>query len=242
MSRRTLLSLLAYGLLLATLATPVYEPLETGRGDSWAIFILIGGVHLAVAAAIRRLWVMLLPVGFCIAAFIASGPTALSILIPVFLLPGVMVLTGLGWAAGTFARSRASLLASGLFLVASVPLVWATGGTVQHAHAKRVPASLRAQLPIEWSLSVLCPKSGFPAGAARGVRRQAEVLLREVRRHPDWVLSYSYPYADQPGEFTRDMTIHELGEQELQSIKDLDGATGKPCLPSYRRRLEAALG
>jgi hypothetical protein len=243
MSRRTYLSLLAYGLLMASLATPVYESLETVTDDhSWAVVLLIGGAHIGVAAAVRRLWVMVLPVGFCAVSFVASGPTALSVLIPAFLLPALVLLTGLGWGAGVLARSRATLLAAAFFVVAAMPLAWVGAKTLSPTHARRVPASVRAQLPVEWSLSDLCPKPYMSRRIARQIRHESEVLLREVRRHPDWVVSVSYPYADQPGVYTTDITVRDLAKEELKGLQEMNGAGGKQCLPEYRRRLKLAIG
>jgi hypothetical protein len=239
MTRRAVLCLLAYGLLLGSLATPLYQPFETGRDDSWAVLFVIAGAHLLVGAGIRRLWVLLLPVGYCVIAFVASGAEGLSALILVFLLPALLLVTALGWGAGVLARERVGLLVIAFAAIAVWPAVWASTETEERSRAPHAPASLQAQLPIEYSLGNLCPHAETPPALARKIRHQGEVLLREVRRHPDWLVSYTYVYADEAETVTKDITIRELAEQELG---DLASGGGEDCLPSYRRRLEAGLG
>ena len=81
MSRAAALALVAYVVALASLATPLYEPLSDGRDDSWALAVLLAATHLGMGMAVRRWWVLLLPAGAGLAAFAFNGAGGLAWLI-----------------------------------------------------------------------------------------------------------------------------------------------------------------
>ena len=92
MNRRLALALVVYVVLLGSLATPLYAPLTDGHDDSWALVVLLGGVHLGVGLVVRRAWVLLLPIGFAVVAFVFAGATGLAWLIVLLELP-VLILS-----------------------------------------------------------------------------------------------------------------------------------------------------
>src|SRR3954467_9116182 len=73
MDRRPVLAVGIYAALVLSLATPLYVPLGSGRDDSWALLILVAAAHLGLGAAIRRAWVLALPVALTIVAFLGAG-------------------------------------------------------------------------------------------------------------------------------------------------------------------------
>ena len=98
---------------------------------------------------------------------------------------------------------------------------------------ERAPARIERELPIGLYLANLCPGTATPARIVRRLRREAEVLLREAREHPDWLVEYTSH--DAHGGDQREMiTIRQLAQEHLQSIEDHPG----PCEPKLRRQLE----
>ena len=110
--------------------------------------------------------------------------------------------------------------------------------------APRLPQSLQEQLPVELYLSNLCPSAETPPRLLRMLRRQANVLLRERERRPDWLLTYTF-YFENSEPDTHDITVRQLAELQLQDLKTGDELerelTGRPCEPGLIRRLEEAL-
>jgi hypothetical protein len=76
------------------------------------------------------------------------------------------------------------------FALALVPVTWATVETAQRAAARHVSDELQAQLPTEESLGNLCPGAETPPKVTRRLERQSEVLIRELERHPGWLVDY----------------------------------------------------
>ena len=65
-----------------------------------------------------------------------------------------------------------------LFAVAALPALWAAVETAERG--EHVPASLERQLPIGLSLGNLCPGAESDPELVRRLRRQTDVLIREL--------------------------------------------------------------
>ena len=235
--RRTWIAVAVYVALLATLATSLYDPFETGEDDSWVIVVMLVGAHLAVGIAIARAWALLLPVGAAVVGFFASGGEALSWLIIVFELPVAAVLTAIGWLIGRSLGPRAGFAAAPVFVLAALPTAAAAVETFERSREPHVPRAVQRQLPLDVSLGNLCPGAETPGPLRRDIEHRAEVLLRELDRHPDWLVTYTYYYADSPDSERRDITVRELAEEELRDLK-----ANPDCRLRLRGRLERALG
>jgi hypothetical protein len=124
---------------------------------------------------------------------------------------------------------RASVAAIALML-----LVGASG--CEQDDGDRVPASVERQLPIDLYLANLCPGTETPARLIRKLRRQADVLLREAREHPYWLVEFTF-YDDHGDDETTLITVRQLAAEHLDSIKSHPG----PCEPELRQELEAVV-
>jgi hypothetical protein len=224
-----------YVALLATLATPLYDPFESGEDDSWVIFVLLWTAHVGLGAAVARPWVLMVPVIAAIVGFLATGGEALSWLIPIYGLPIALVLTAIGWAAGRLLKRRALPVAAGVFALAAAPAAWAGVETIKRSSAPHVPENVQKQLPTDISLGNLCPAE-TSRRLRRDVEQRAEVLLRELRREPDALVTFTYYWAE-GGEERRDITVRELAEEQLGDLH----TGGRDCAPQLQRRIEAVL-
>jgi hypothetical protein len=233
MDRKAGVAVAVYLILVASLATPLYEPLDSGGDQSWALLVLLVSAQAALGAAVSRAWVLALPVGLAIAGFLADGGTGLAWLTLIIGAPALVAFTAAGWALGRVLK-RPAAVAFGLFAVALVPAAWAAGETRQRG--PHVPGSVQAQLPTEISLGNLCPGSDTRPAVERDVRRRAEALIRELRRRPDQLVTYTYYSSDDPQE-RRDITIRELAEEQLEDID----SNGPDCDPELERRIRAAM-
>ena len=233
MGVRVWIALAIYVGLLATLATSLYDPFESGRDDTWAIALLVVAVHVALGVAVARWWVLAAPVVAGLAAFFAGGAAALAWLILVFGVPIALVATALGALAGWRLGRRAVPVAATLFALAAAPAAWAAVETIKRGTAPHVSAAAQRQLPTEESLASDCEDE---SGSASRIDPKARALLRELERNPDALVTYTYYYADDPDEDRRDITVRELAEEAL---RDLEANPG--CREDLRRRLEAEL-
>jgi hypothetical protein len=233
MDRKAGVALAVYLILVASLVTPLYEPLGSGRDESWALLVLLASAHAALGAAISRTWVLALPVALAIAGFLAGGADGLAWLTLIIGAPALVAFTAAGWALGHVLK-REDAVALGLFAVALLPAAWAVGET--RRRGPHVPDSVQAQLPTKISLGNLCPDTDTPPAVERDVRRRAEALIRELRRRPDQLVTYTYYYSDDPQE-RRDITIRELAEEQLADIE----SGGPDCDPELERRIRAAM-
>jgi hypothetical protein len=226
----------AYALLVGSIFTPLYQPLESGDDDSWAVLVVLAGAHLGAGAGLRRAAALLLPVpAGALGVVTSESPleTAFAVVAPV----AGMALIAVGWAIGTATR-RGAAAAAIAFLIAFLPVAWAAAEQIDRADAPHAPPALERQLPIELTLANLCPGSETPPDVVRKLERQADVLLREVRAHPDWLVTYTYHYTDTDDpEDTREITMRELAEEQLRDLEDY----GSDCRPDLRERLRAAL-
>lgn len=112
-----------------------------------------------------------------------------------------------------------------------VAALTACGGS---PNGPRAPAPVERRLPIELSLANLCPGTETDLKTVKQLRRQATVLLREARVHPDWLVEYTY-YDDHGADDRRLITIRQLAKEHLESITDEDPS----CEPGLQRQLEA---
>jgi hypothetical protein len=235
--RTVVVAVVVYVLLLASLATPLYEPLWSGDDDREApiaLLIVLGGTHLGVGALVRRPWALLLPVVLVVVGFIAAGAQGLAWLTLVLQGPVLIAITALGWLLGLRLKGRAAQFGVVAFVVAACPAVWAAVRSAERG--PHVPPRLQAQLPTELALGNLCPNSQLPGAERRRLRRSADVLIVELRRRPNDLVTDTFYYAD-GSEERRDITIRELAEQQLESLQN----GGRACAPKLMRRLQAAL-
>ena len=109
----------------------------------------------------------------------------------------------------------------------------------QESEAPHLPQAVEKQLPIGVSFGNLCPGAETPAYLSRDLRRRAEVLLRELRDRPDFLVTDIVYYDD--GETQREIvTVRELAERQLLALRE-GGSDLGACAPDLQRRLEAAL-
>ena len=120
-----------------------------------------------------------------------------------------------------------------VFAIALLPGLAGVADALRHTPAERLPAAVQRQLPIKYSLGNLCPLAHTPQGLEEQIRRQAAVLLRELRRRPDALVSYTYEYEDRDPE-TKEITVRALAEQSLSDLPER-------CAPKLRERLQRAL-
>ena len=208
------------------------DPLDaTTRG---VLLVLVAAANLALGAAIRRAWVLALPVAVSIIAFLAGGAEGLAWLTILVGAPVLVALTAVGVWLGRALGPRADAIAIALLVVALLPTAWAAAETSRRG--PHVPAAIQGRLPTEISLGNLCPGSETSAEVERDIRRRAEALLRELRRRPAQLVTYTY-YSSDGDDERRDITIRELAEEQL---KDMD-AYGPNCDPDLERRLRKAM-
>lgn len=181
MDRRLAFALGVYVALIASLGTPLYEPLSDGRDDSWALVVLFVGAHLAVGIIVRRAWVLLLPIGLAVAGFLFSGAGGLAWLILMFGAPVLIAATALGWLLGHRLAQHATPIAVAAFIVAAVPGMWAAMETVKRrAH---VSASAQRALPtMVRSSSTTCASRATRALTASTPMRPAVARAGSSRR------------------------------------------------------------
>jgi len=233
MDRKAVVGLAIYALLLASLVTPLYEPVSSGD-DWWAGLVLLAATHAGLGAAVQRAWVLALPVAVAVVAFLASGADGLAWLTLIAGAPVLVGFTAAGWALGRAWARRRGAVALGLFAVALLPVAWAAIETSQRG--PHVPASVQRELPTKLSLGNLCPGAESDPAVERDVRRSAEVLIRELRRRPDDLVTYTFYFSDDPEE-RRDITIRQLAEEQLDDIE----SGGPNCIPELERRIRAAM-
>jgi hypothetical protein len=231
MDRTAGVGLALYAALAVSFATPLYDPLTAGRDDSWALLVVLAFAHVGLGAAVGRAWVLVLPAALSVVAFLLGGGEGLAWLALFLGAPVLVGFTALGLALNRFGRP----LALGLFAVAALPAAWAAVETVRRG--EHVPAALERELPIELSLGNLCPDAQTEPDVERDLRRQSEVLVRELGRRPYDLVTYTYHDAHSADEDRREITIRELAEEQLADLE----SGGPDCAPELERRIRAAL-
>jgi hypothetical protein len=117
--------------------------------------------------------------------------------------------------------------------------VFGLGCSGEESEAPHLPQSVQRQLPIELTLGNLCPGAETPRWLVRDLRRRAEVLLRELRERPDFLVTDIVYYED--GEEERQIvTVRELAERQLLDLREGRSDLGE-CSPDIQRRLDEAL-
>lgn len=227
--------LATYAALVVSPATPLYDPFGSGRDDSWALLVLLAAAHVGLGAVIRRAWVLALPVALSVLAFATGGGEDLAWLALVLGAPALVLLTAVGIALGRAWPHHSFAIAAGCLVIALVPVTWAAVETTRRGPA--LPDSLQSRLPTKLSLGNLCPGAGTPAQTERGLRRGAELLIRELGRRATHLVTYTYYDAHSGDEERREITLRELAEEQL---KDLE-AGGPDCSPELQRRLRRAI-
>jgi hypothetical protein len=104
---------------------------------------------------------------------------------------------------------------------------------------RQLPLSIQRQLPLDLSLGNLCPGAETPPELARELRRKAEVLLRELRLHPDFLVTYTF-FTEEEGQVRESVTVRDVAELQLDDLKSGGSNLGE-CAPELQERLETAL-
>lgn len=107
MDRRAGLGLAAHAALVASLATPVYDPLFAGDDEWWALPALLVFAHLALGAAVGRWWALLLPLALAVAFFLLGGAEEIAWLWLIAGAPVLIAVTAIGLARDLDPRARA---------------------------------------------------------------------------------------------------------------------------------------
>ncbi len=232
MSRRSVVSLAAYAVVVAPAYTSLYEPLIQGRDDSWAILVALVGAHIGLGAGVARGRALLPPVVLPVAGFVALGADGWAYLVPLVGVPVGLAATAFGWGLAAVSGTHRATVTVIAFAVSLVPVGWAVAETLERSVAPREPAEVQAQLPIKEGLGNLCPGASGPR-LTRRVERRAEVMLRELRLHPGWLVEYTYRVADSEDETRVTLTVRELAEEQVRELK---------CAPALQRRIREAFG
>lgn len=124
-----------------------------------------------------------------------------------------------------------------------MPMAWAVVDSVRRSSNPYVSPAVQRQIGDGGPLSELCPDSDTPRAVARKTEREAEILLRELERHPDHLVRWTYYLADpQEGEEReerRDLTVREVAREQLRDLEE--GAVEGVCRPALQRRLNEAI-
>ena len=120
MDRTAGLGLVAYAVLVASLATGLYDPLFAGDDEWWSLLALLVFAHLALGAAVGRWWAMWFPLALSVTFFLLGGAEELAWL---WLMLGAPLLVGL--TAIGLALRRVRWVAAPLFAVAALPALLA---------------------------------------------------------------------------------------------------------------------
>jgi hypothetical protein len=234
---RVWIAVTIYAVLLATLATPLYDPFTTGDNDAWLLAVLAVAVHVGLGLAVARWWVLIAPVVAAGVGFFVADDAFGAFFLVLLGLPVALAVT----AAACFGSRRLTRYAwpaaLACFGLAALPAVAAAFETADRSQSPHLPARVQKQLPIRESLGNLCPYASTPKNLRRKLERSVDVLAREIRRDPDALVTYTYYYSDQAREEKRDITVRELAEEELSALR----AGGENCRPDLQRKLKAVL-
>jgi hypothetical protein len=228
------LTVLAYVIFAGSTLTALYDPLYFGRGQDWAVLVLVVAAQIGAGAGIAHMGALLLPVAAAIAAYAVRGDHLYGFFFVAAAIFGMaLVALGIGLAR---ASHRGTVIAAVAFALATPVFVWGAVETIDRSDAPHAPAELKSRLPLELHLANLCPGSATPERLASRLETQARTLIREVDRHPDWLVPYTYASSDFPDEH-KELTIEEFAEEELELYE----VAGQRCEGGYQTRLRAAL-
>ena len=228
---------LAFFVVCGLMFTGVLEPLTHGRDDSWAILVTPVAATFGLALAVRGWRMLFAPLALAFAAVVAAGDDPLAMAgIALAGLPALLIVGAIGVVVARRLQRAAGRAVLAAFAVAVLPLLWGTIDTVRRNTAAELPGKTVEQLPIDESFGNLCPEASTPPRISRRLRREAEVLLRELREHPHSLIPYTYVYGEEPPEKEL-ITVRELAEQQLHGLR----AGGDDRAPDLQRRLRDAL-
>jgi hypothetical protein len=125
-----------------------------------------------------------------------------------------------------------------LHLVALAALATGCSGE-RDSEAAHLPLQVQRQLPLDVSLGNLCPGAETPPDLARDLRRRAEALLRELRVHPDFLVTYTF-FTEEEGPQRESITVREVAERQLDDLRSGGSDLGE-CVPVLQQKLETAL-
>lgn len=198
-----------YVVILLIALVPVLYTESEDFSVAWIVFWL---AQLGLGLGVARPWVAIPALMTCAMLVLFMDFGGWGWLLLAAAAPLGVGLAGAGYGLAVVFGRWAMPASLAIFGVALLPGVVGTVGAVRHATAERLPAAMQRQLPIEYSLGNLCPNAQTPRGLELRIRRQAEVLLRELKLRPDALLSYTYEYEDRDPE-TKDITVRALAEE-----------------------------
>jgi hypothetical protein len=107
------------------------------------------------------------------------------------------------------------------------------------SEARHLPIAVQRQLPLDVSLGNLCPGAETPPSLTRALMQKANVLPRELRARPDFLVTYTF-FTEEEGPLRRSVTVREVAELQLEDLRDGASDLGA-CAPKVQEKLEAAL-
>lgn len=230
------LAVAAYAALLGSLATDLYDAWTAPVDSPWPVLVMLVAAHLGLGVLVRRAWVLALPVVLGLVSFAYSGASGLAWLFILLEVPVLAAFTGTGWLVGRSLPDRAATsIGIVAFVVAACPAGWAVIAMAQRG--PRVPASVQSQLMTDLSLGNLCPHTRTPGPLRRRLRRSAEVLIDQLRRRPDDLVTVTDRTEQDPEGEERRITIRQFAERQLEDLR----RPGRDCVPALTRRIEDAL-
>ena len=136
---RVWIAIAIYVVLMATLATSLYVPFESGDDDSWVVLVLVIGVHVGLGLAVSQWWILVAPVcAMAVGCFLAEEAAG-AVLILMFALPVLLVVTAAACYGGRTLHAYAWPVALGCFGVAALPAAAGAVEAIERDAAPHVP-------------------------------------------------------------------------------------------------------
>jgi hypothetical protein len=99
-------------------------------------------------------------------------------------------------------------------------------------------------MPLDVSLGNLCTHAATPPKLEREIRERAEVMIAQLKAHPDWLVTYVYYSEEEPQGVEREITVRKLAEEQLADLRSGEEAErelGGTCAPDLQQDIEEAL-
>ncbi|MDA0183129.1 hypothetical protein OJ997_22660 [Solirubrobacter phytolaccae] len=218
---------LALGGYVALVYLALGPPLNDGTLNATVVAL----AHLLLGLGVARWWVLGVPVAVALAGlYLATDDFGL---LALFGGPICVLLTAVGRGLA-YAPPK---LRAGVAALCAALIAFAFLGDVVTELRKGppLPATVQRELPVQYSLVVLCPWSDEDQTRARA---SIDVLIRELDARPDHTLTYTVHWAH-GDEDVRDITVRQLADITLDDLEH--GDVRGPCAPDLQRRIRAAL-
>ena len=221
-----------YAVVLAVAIVPV---LLVDGDDFTAAWTGLYLAQLGLGLWVARPWVVVPALVTSAFLVLVSDFGPWGLLLMVAAAPCAVAAALAGWGGALVMTRWAPAAALAVFAFALAAGAGGVASAVDHANAEHVPPAVQRQLPLQLGFGNLCRDAQTPESLRRRIRREAEVLLRELDRRPDALVAYTYEYEGRAPE-TKDITIRRLAEQRLEELD-----RSQRCAPKLRQRLEQAL-